>query len=499
MKQGKVFKVAVCWLLILLLVSSTVPLQRADAATTLPAKAQLNVPYMSQHYNIPIGFSPSRACGITSAAMLFAYYGELHLYHNWRRRESHRLRLVHDASIPLQSPYHDVMWKYFANQEHRPGLQGWGAWGFIWRNGTDKTIADVIPFLNAHDISAQFIKQPSESYAKKLVMQEIAAGRPLMANTEIIGGHYVVIYGYDNTGEQFKYLVNDPWNGRKAYTYEELMVSQMYRGLILTAPANGFTARVPYSPGMGAAKSYVKPLRSSAAAPSTLYTYQLPLVVPEKVTPTVMVYIDGKPHKMQLVEGTTYTGTYQYKTTLEAGNHNYYFVVTTPRYTVWFPPDSGVWGQSQALSQFNGPFIEGAKQTTATTLELQVMNDKYLINGVANFMDMPPIIKSGRTLLPISHVVKALGGSTVWDKEKQKITIAMEGTKSATTVELWIGKNYAMVNGVKKPIDLSSSNVVPIIVNSRTMVPLRFVVETLGAAITWNDSAKVITITYQKQ
>jgi len=113
-------------------------------------------------------------------------------------------------------------------------------------------------------------------------------------------------------------------------------------------------------------------------------------VVPEKVTPTVMVYIDGKPHKMQLVEGTTYTGTYQYKTTLEAGNHNYYFVVTTPRYTVWFPPDSGVWGQSQALSQFNGPFIEGAKQTTGTTLELQVMNDKYLINGVPNFMDMPP-------------------------------------------------------------------------------------------------------------
>jgi len=77
MKQGKVFKVAVCWLLILLLVSSTVPLQRADAATTLPAKAQLNVPYMSQHYNIPIGFSPSRACGITSAAMLFAYYGRI--------------------------------------------------------------------------------------------------------------------------------------------------------------------------------------------------------------------------------------------------------------------------------------------------------------------------------------------------------------------------------------------------------------------------------------
>jgi len=66
-----------------------------------------------------------------------------------------------------------------------------------------------------------------------------------MANTEIIGGHYVVIYGYDNTGEQFKYLVNDPWNGRKAYTYDELMVSQMYRGLILTAPAKGLQQECP--------------------------------------------------------------------------------------------------------------------------------------------------------------------------------------------------------------------------------------------------------------
>lgn len=499
MKHGKTFKLVLCCLLVLLFLLSTLPMQGITAAT-LPAKAQLNVPFLSQHYNIPVGFSPSRACGITSAAMIFAYYGRIAPYsitgangkptdYGWYMTRAYRYK----------SPYHDVMWKYFANQEHRPGLQGWGAWGFIWRNGTDKTVADVIPFLNAHDISAQFIKQPSKSYAQQLVMQEIAAGRPLMANTEIIGGHYVVIYGYDNTGEQFKYLVNDPWNGRKAYTYEELMISQTYRGLILTSPAKGFTARVPYSPGMAADKSFVKPLQGSTASPSTLYTYQLPLVIPEKVTPTVMVYIDGRPHKMELVEGSAYTGTYQYKTTLEAGNHNYYFVVTTPRYTVWFPPDAGVWGQSQALAQFNGPFISDGKQTTATTLQLQVMNDKYLINGVPNFMDMPPIIKSGRTLLPISHVVRALGGNADWDKDKQKVTITVQGTRSATTVELWIGKNYAMVNGVKKPIDPNSTDVVPIIVSSRTMIPLRFVVENLGATVKWDDSAKVITIKYQSR
>jgi len=153
-----------CTLALLMCLVPLTPPPLVDAVTTLPAKAQLNVPYMSQHYNIPIGFSPSRACGITSAAMLFAYYGRIAPFtitgadgnptdYGWYMTRAYRYK----------SPYHDVMWKYFANQEHRPGLQGWGAWGFIWRNGTDKTIADFIPFLNAHDISSQFIKQPSES------------------------------------------------------------------------------------------------------------------------------------------------------------------------------------------------------------------------------------------------------------------------------------------------------------------------------------------------
>jgi len=74
----------------------------------------------------------------------------------------------------------------------------------------------------------------------------------------------------------------------------------------------------------------------------------------------------------------------------------------------------------------------------------------------------------------------------------------MEGTKSATTVELWIGKNYAMVNVLKNPLTLAALTWC----HHRKQPhhdSLRFVVETLGAAITWNDSAKVITITYHKQ
>jgi hypothetical protein len=39
--------------------------------------------------------------------------------------------------------------------------------------------------------------------------------------------------------------------------------------------------------------------------------------------------------------------------------------------------------------------------------------------------------------------------------------------------------------------------VVPEIINSRTMLPLRFVAENLGATVDWNGTMQTITITYQ--
>jgi minor extracellular serine protease Vpr len=39
--------------------------------------------------------------------------------------------------------------------------------------------------------------------------------------------------------------------------------------------------------------------------------------------------------------------------------------------------------------------------------------------------------------------------------------------------------------------------VVPEIINSRTMLPLRFVSENLGCSVLWEDATKTITITYE--
>jgi hypothetical protein len=69
----------------------------------------------------------------------------------------------------------------------------------------------------------------------------------------------------------------------------------------------------------------------------------------------------------------------------------------------------------------------------------------------------------------------------------------MEGT----AIALWIGQNRANVNGEYKLIDSMNSSVTPIIVEpGRTMLPLRFVSENLGAKVDWNSSKREVTITY---
>jgi hypothetical protein len=115
------------------------------------------------------------------------------------------------------------------------------------------------------------------------------------------------------------------------------------------------------------------------------------------------------------------------------------------------------------------------------------------VNGSTRPLDSPPIIKNGRTLLPIRPIVEALGGTVGWDGAEKKVTISL----GSTTIELWIGKNTARVNGVSKSIDSTNSKVVPEIINGRTMLPLRFVTENLGCQLQWNPNTQTITITYQ--
>jgi len=138
------------------------------------------------------------------------------------------------------------------------------------------------------------------------------------------------------------------------------------------------------------------------------------------------------------------------------------------------------------------------KAQDQTIIVLQIDNPYMTVNGVRKEIDpgrgTKPIIKNSRTLLPIRSIVEELGGSIAWDGTERKVTISFKGT----TIELWIDKPTALVNGSSVKIDQNNIEVVPEIINSRTMLPLRFVAESLGCDVQWEGSTKTITVTYPK-
>ena len=101
-------------------------------------------------------------------------------------------------------------------------------------------------------------------------------------------------------------------------------------------------------------------------------------------------------------------------------------------------------------------------------------------------LDVPPFIENGRTLVPLRFVGEALGASFDWDEDDRRVTF----TRDEKTIVLWIDRHQALVNGRINLLDVP-----PRIVHNRTVVPLRFVGEALGASLHWEGETRRITIT----
>ncbi|MBE0448096.1 MAG: DcrB-related protein [Actinobacteria bacterium] len=152
-------------------------------------------------------------------------------------------------------------------------------------------------------------------------------------------------------------------------------------------------------------------------------------------------------------------------------------------------PGIGMAAESQSSSTFNA-----AADTSQTILRFFVGKTIYYVNGSQKTLDVAPFIRENRTHLPIRFVAESLGATVSWDQLKKEVTIDFAGT----VIKLWIGQTSAQVNGVNVPIDASNPRVVPIIVQSRTFIPIRFVLEALNSEVTWDSSDYSITVKYPR-
>lgn len=118
----------------------------------------------------------------------------------------------------------------------------------------------------------------------------------------------------------------------------------------------------------------------------------------------------------------------------------------------------------------------------------KINSNIYEVNGISKVMDAVPYIKTGRTYVPVRYLGYALGvaeDDIVWDAASRMVTL----TKGNKKVELTIGSKTIKVNGTLNTMEVS-----PEIVNSRTMLPARYVAEGLGYQVGWDPGTGTVLI-----
>lgn len=104
--------------------------------------------------------------------------------------------------------------------------------------------------------------------------------------------------------------------------------------------------------------------------------------------------------------------------------------------------------------------------------------------------DVAPQIIGGRTMVPMRLIFEALGAEVTWNDATQTVV----GRQGNVTISLTIGNRNATVGGRAVALDQPAQ-----IIAGRTMVPVRFIAESLGATVEWDDARRIVRITSAAQ
>ncbi len=96
-----------------------------------------------------------------------------------------------------------------------------------------------------------------------------------------------------------------------------------------------------------------------------------------------------------------------------------------------------------------------------------------------------PLILNNRTMIPARAVFEEMGAKVTWDAAKRSVGV----TYKDITIEMKIDSDVAQVNGMGVRLDSPA-----VIVNDRTMIPLRFIGEAIGSQVSWDDKTRSVYI-----
>lgn len=107
------------------------------------------------------------------------------------------------------------------------------------------------------------------------------------------------------------------------------------------------------------------------------------------------------------------------------------------------------------------------------------------VDGATLNFDQPPIMQNDRVLVPMRLIFETLGATVEWDEYNQYV----KATKDDISITMQIGNNTIVKNGQYITLDTA-----PILLNGRTLVPVRAVAESLEATVEWRGEINTVVI-----
>ncbi len=113
-------------------------------------------------------------------------------------------------------------------------------------------------------------------------------------------------------------------------------------------------------------------------------------------------------------------------------------------------------------------------------ITLNIGSTEASVDDEKTNLDVAPILRNDRTMLPIRFVAENLGAKVGWDEKNPNIVTISRGD---IKIEIKLGSNIAKVNGKEYILDS-----VAFAENDRTYMPVRFISEALNAIVEWNEA-----------
>ena len=111
---------------------------------------------------------------------------------------------------------------------------------------------------------------------------------------------------------------------------------------------------------------------------------------------------------------------------------------------------------------------------------------KVFVDGQEISFDIKPYInRENRTMVPVRFVSERLGAEVSWNNDQRMVTV----TNNNDDIQMTIDNLTVLLNG-----SISQMDTAAILKNGRTLVPLRFISEYLGASVNWDSANQTVNI-----